>query len=133
MDEDIQKTALRLPRDLHTQILEAAKSNRRSMNAEIVARLQSSLGNHSHQQNLSLRAQLLEQEHERLSRQILEAEMALDELRYRRMKDSEQGMPDDVIDQMKAKYRELFHQRMEMEVERQRVIRKLNLASHGLS
>lgn len=36
------KTALRLPRDVHARIQEAATSNGRSMNAEMVARLQES-------------------------------------------------------------------------------------------
>lgn len=40
MKDDIQKTALRLPRDLHTAVLDAAKSSGRTMNAEIVHRLQ---------------------------------------------------------------------------------------------
>lgn len=35
------KTALRLPRDLHKEIKEAAEYNGRSMNAEIIARLDS--------------------------------------------------------------------------------------------
>jgi len=42
--QDIQKTALRVPRELHTKIHEAADSNGRSMNAEIVHRLESSFG-----------------------------------------------------------------------------------------
>jgi phosphoglycerate-specific signal transduction histidine kinase len=42
MEDDIQKTALRLPRDLHRKVHEAAASSGRSMNAEIVARLQES-------------------------------------------------------------------------------------------
>ena len=37
---EIQKTALRLPKPLHKIIHEAAKESGRSMNAEIVARLQ---------------------------------------------------------------------------------------------
>lgn len=40
--EDFQKTALRLPRDLHTKIIECAKNNNRTMNAEIVERLEAS-------------------------------------------------------------------------------------------
>ncbi|MFM4747182.1 Arc family DNA-binding protein [Aeromonas caviae] len=40
MSKDIQKTALRLPRDLHTAIHEAAAASGRTMNAEIVYRLQ---------------------------------------------------------------------------------------------
>ncbi|MCP5197668.1 MAG: Arc family DNA-binding protein [Gammaproteobacteria bacterium] len=39
---DVQKTALRLPRPLHSQILRAAEENGRTMNAEIVARLTAS-------------------------------------------------------------------------------------------
>lgn len=39
---DVQKTALRLPRPLHEQILQAAAANNRSMNAEIVERLSAS-------------------------------------------------------------------------------------------
>ena len=42
MNEDIQKTALRLPRELHTAIHESAKKSGRTMNAEIVYRLQQS-------------------------------------------------------------------------------------------
>ena len=37
---DYLKTALRLPRDLHTKIHEAADSSGRTMNAEIVSRLE---------------------------------------------------------------------------------------------
>lgn len=40
--DDYMKTALRLPRELHARIQEAASSSGRSMNAEIVARLDSS-------------------------------------------------------------------------------------------
>lgn len=36
---DWQKTALRLPRDLHKQIHEAAKQNHRTFNGQIVALL----------------------------------------------------------------------------------------------
>ena len=43
MTKDIQKTALRLPRELHTAILDAASKSGRTMNAEIVYRLQQSL------------------------------------------------------------------------------------------
>lgn len=42
--QDIQKTALRVPRELHTKIHEAADSSGRTMNAEIVHRLESSFG-----------------------------------------------------------------------------------------
>ncbi len=42
MTTDIQKTALRLPRELHSRILEAAENSGRSMNAEITSRLQDS-------------------------------------------------------------------------------------------
>ncbi|MBY0243162.1 MAG: Arc family DNA-binding protein [Burkholderiaceae bacterium] len=38
--QDYIKTALRIPRDLHADILDAAERNGRSMNAEIIARLQ---------------------------------------------------------------------------------------------
>jgi hypothetical protein len=40
--DDYLKTALRLPRDLHARIHEAAEKAGRSMNAEIVARLEAS-------------------------------------------------------------------------------------------
>lgn len=40
--DDYMKTALRLPRDLHAKIQEEAAASGRSMNAEIVARLQDS-------------------------------------------------------------------------------------------
>lgn len=39
VDMDIQKTALRLPQDLHQMVIDAAHQSGRSMNAEIVARL----------------------------------------------------------------------------------------------
>lgn len=39
---DIQKTALRLPRDLHDMVVESSRQFGRSMNAEIVARLRAS-------------------------------------------------------------------------------------------
>ncbi|MBK8451860.1 MAG: Arc family DNA-binding protein [Thiofilum sp.] len=35
----MQKTTLRLPQDLHQQIIEAARHSGSSMNAEIIARL----------------------------------------------------------------------------------------------
>lgn len=40
MSKDIQKTALRVPRDLHNAIHEAANASGRTMNAEIVYRLE---------------------------------------------------------------------------------------------
>lgn len=40
--DDYMKTALRLPRDLHAKIQEEAVASGRSMNAEIVARLEDS-------------------------------------------------------------------------------------------
>jgi hypothetical protein len=43
MKDDIQRTALRLPRELHTSIVESAKASSRTMNAEIVSRLEVSL------------------------------------------------------------------------------------------
>lgn len=43
MSKDIQKTALRLPRELHSAIHQAANESGRTMNAEIVYRLQKSL------------------------------------------------------------------------------------------
>ncbi|WP_287602768.1 Arc family DNA-binding protein [Thiothrix sp.] len=42
---EIQKTALRLPQDLHQMVIDAAKLAGRSMNAEIVNRLRSSFHN----------------------------------------------------------------------------------------
>lgn len=44
MTGDVQKTALRLPRPLHERIHWAAAKNGRSMNTEIVERLESSFG-----------------------------------------------------------------------------------------
>jgi hypothetical protein len=41
-NKEIQKTALRLPRELHSKILLTAAESGRSMNAEIVYRLQTS-------------------------------------------------------------------------------------------
>jgi hypothetical protein len=41
-NKEIQKTALRLPRELHSKILLTAAESGRSMNAEIVHRLQTS-------------------------------------------------------------------------------------------
>jgi predicted DNA-binding protein len=40
--DDFIKTALRLPRELHARVQEAATAAGRSMNAEIVARLEAS-------------------------------------------------------------------------------------------
>lgn len=45
--DDFLKTALRMPRDLHEQIQSAAKATGRSMNAEIIARLQQSFEPHA--------------------------------------------------------------------------------------
>jgi len=42
MTGDVLKTALRLPRPLHEKIIQAAAANGRSMNTEIVERLQES-------------------------------------------------------------------------------------------
>lgn len=39
---EIQKTALRLPKDLHQLVIDAAQSAGHSMNAEIIARLRAS-------------------------------------------------------------------------------------------
>ena len=39
---DIQKTALRLPKDLHQMVIAAAEQAGHSMNAEIIARLRTS-------------------------------------------------------------------------------------------
>ena len=39
--DDYIKTALRLPRDLHAKIISAADNAERTMNAEIISRLQS--------------------------------------------------------------------------------------------
>lgn len=44
--DDFIKTALRLPRDLHEQIQKASESSGRSMNAEIISRLESSFEPH---------------------------------------------------------------------------------------
>ncbi|WP_372504543.1 Arc family DNA-binding protein [Thiothrix lacustris] len=51
---DIQKTALRLPRDIHQMVSEAARHAGHSMNAEIIARLRASFGD-SHPQNDDLK------------------------------------------------------------------------------
>lgn len=59
--DDHIKTALRLPRELHTRIQEFAQINERSMNAEIVARLQSSFNDRSSEPiNFSLLRKLLD-------------------------------------------------------------------------
>jgi plasmid stability protein len=42
--DDFIKTAIRLPRDLHADILESAAHHGRSMNAEMLARLSSQAG-----------------------------------------------------------------------------------------
>lgn len=39
---DIQKTALRLPKDLHQMVIAAAEQTGHSMNAEIISRLRNS-------------------------------------------------------------------------------------------
>lgn len=41
--DDFMKTALRLPRDLHTRLMESARNKGRSFNSELVARLAESL------------------------------------------------------------------------------------------
>lgn len=41
VQQDYIKTAVRVPRDLHAELQDAAERNGRSMNAEIIARLQS--------------------------------------------------------------------------------------------
>ena len=42
--DDYLKTALRLPRDLHARLLKAARDSSKSLNAEIVTRLEASFG-----------------------------------------------------------------------------------------
>lgn len=42
MDKSYVKTQLRLPVELHEQIVEASEKSRRSMNAELVVRLEQS-------------------------------------------------------------------------------------------
>lgn len=46
---DMQKTALRLPRDLHQMVSEAARNAGHSMNAEIIARLRASFSDNQTQ------------------------------------------------------------------------------------
>lgn len=58
---DYLKTALRLPRDLHAHIQEAAEEAGRSQNAEIVARLASSFEQNPNAEALQLQIQHLEQ------------------------------------------------------------------------
>lgn len=48
MSDEIQKTALRLPKSLHEAIHKAAKESGRTMNAEIVYRLQQSFDAKTH-------------------------------------------------------------------------------------
>lgn len=54
--DDFIKTALRLPRELHAAIQESATASSRSMNAEIIARLERSFDS----EKLGLRGDLLE-------------------------------------------------------------------------
>lgn len=42
--DDYMKTALRLPRELHAQLMEAARERGRSFNSEVIDRLQASFG-----------------------------------------------------------------------------------------
>ena len=42
---DIQKTALRLPKDLHQKVIDSAHANGHSMNAELIARIRSTFDN----------------------------------------------------------------------------------------
>ncbi|WP_435631505.1 Arc family DNA-binding protein [Carnimonas bestiolae] len=44
MNEEIVRSQFRLPESLHEKLKEAAEANRRSLNAEIVGRLQETLG-----------------------------------------------------------------------------------------
>jgi hypothetical protein len=51
---DIQKTALRLPKDLHKMVSDAARQVGHSMNAEIISRLRGSFGNDAQADSQSL-------------------------------------------------------------------------------
>lgn len=50
---DIQKTALRLPKDLHQMVSDAARDAGHSMNAEIISRLRASF-THEEPKNIDL-------------------------------------------------------------------------------
>lgn len=50
--DDYIRTALRVPPDLHSRIHDAAKSNNRTFNAEIVARLEQSFSSPVHPEDL---------------------------------------------------------------------------------
>jgi len=88
MSDEIQKTALRLPKALHEAIHKAAKESGRTMNAEIVYRLEQSFPagsivtkavTDSDIRDLYFTIMLMERSIEKLEQKLHEAEMADDE------------------------------------------------------
>lgn len=64
MDEDnLTRITFRMPRELHAKVAEAAQASNRSMNAEIVARLEQSLATLDEDQLASYRGLLSEIAH----------------------------------------------------------------------
>ena len=60
MSDEIQKTALRLPKGLHEAIHAAAKESGRTMNAEIVYRLQQSFASKDNESNVEKPKHIIE-------------------------------------------------------------------------
>lgn len=60
MSDEIQKTALRLPKSLHEAVHKAAKESGRTMNAEIVYRLQQSFASKDNELNVEKPKHIIE-------------------------------------------------------------------------
>ena len=71
--DDYIKTALRLPRDLHAQLMEASKEQGKSFNSELIERLRQSFGPNEGSDRQVFESVGLMQEIERLNK-ILEAQ-----------------------------------------------------------
>ncbi|WP_306331021.1 Arc family DNA-binding protein [Vibrio injensis] len=84
MTKDIQKTALRLPREIHTAVKDAAEQNNRTMNAEIVDRLAKSFINEGHHINIDNNQPLAKENgeinYDKLSSIILEIQNAMNDV-----------------------------------------------------
>ena len=74
LQDDYIKTALRLPRELHARLLDAARESSKSLNAELVARLETSFARDRHEAMLK---EMLERQ-EAMQRGLSEMKKALD-------------------------------------------------------
>ncbi|RDH81940.1 MAG: hypothetical protein DIZ78_15965 [endosymbiont of Escarpia spicata] len=66
MSKEIKKTALRLPKALHTELLKAAEGSGRSMKSEIIARLSESFEQKSDESEFADALDAVKMTHERL-------------------------------------------------------------------